>query len=183
MYYNLTDDLSIPDRWYLDEIYSSDGEIDIWEYNSIGPITVPDARLTVDVSYDGAPLDITFAGFDVLIGSSKVKELFDKEEVELLPISIKQIPTAEFYVIKILKEVDCIDREKSDFTVWEKDDPIRPDLEGEFSSFFEMVVNPAMLAGYDIVRVKGYNNAIIVSDNLKGKMEKLKISGVLFESV
>ncbi|RFS21175.1 hypothetical protein DVR12_17735 [Chitinophaga silvatica] len=182
-HYRLVDDLSINGRWFLGELTSPQIEVDVWEYNSVGPVTVSDLPLFIEVAENGVALDLTFAAFDVLICNSKSAKMLKENEVQLLPVSIIGEQDTDYYVVIILNEVDCIDRESSDFTLFEENDSIRPDLAGEFSSFFVMVVNDDLLGNLDIVRVKGFNNTVIISERLKDSIVTLGLTGIKFESV
>lgn len=182
-YYRLLDDLKIKQRWFLGEIDATDG-IDIWDYCTAGKrVTDLSPNLTVEISEKGIPLNITFSAFDILVGDEKTVALFSEAEVQKIPLSIAGIKDQSYYVLVPVLGVDCIDREKSEFTLWEPDNDIRPDLAGTYEHISKIVVDGNKMGNMDIVRISGFDNAIIISERLKEKLIAAGASGVLFEAV
>jgi hypothetical protein len=182
-YYRLLDDLGIRERWFLVEIAAVDG-IKIWDYRTAGKRVIDlSPELTVEISEKVTPLNITFSAFDVLVGDEKAGTLFSEEEVQQIPLTVNGMEDQSYYVLVPLLGVDCIDREKSVFTLWERDNDIRPDLAGTYEQISKIVVDCSKMRDMDIVRISGFDNAIIISERLKGKLTTTRISGVSFEAV
>jgi hypothetical protein len=181
-YYRLLDDLDYPERWFLGEV-NFDDEWDFWKYVTTGEVEVPGKELFVTVNDEGTPLDFTMADFELLVVNNKVAELMDKAEVQRISLKIAGYTSVNPYYLMTLKNgVDCVDEEKSDFDRFEVDDPIRPDLAGQYKSFYKLVVDPNRCNGH-IFRIKNYEGAIIVSVKLKETFEKSGVTGVKYENV
>ena len=67
--------------------------------------------------------------------------------------------------------------------VFEVNDSVRPDKAGDYRGFFKMVVNPDKCAGFNIFRIKGFSIAIVVSAEVKQKLESAGVSGAQFKRV
>lgn len=181
-YYRMLDDLYFPKRWNLQEI-NFKSEDDIWKYVSSGAVKKPQKDLVIEITDEGDPLDITMAEFEILIGNEKVAAILDDNQVQKVPISINGIIEKKYFILVILHEVDCIDRNKSEFELWEENNPIRPDLAGKYQMISNIKVDPSLMNNYDIVRIKDFNVAVIVSERLKNYFEADGITGVKFEEV
>jgi hypothetical protein len=182
-YYRMLDDLSATNRWFLGEVGAAE-EIDIWDYCTAGqPVTDLSQQLTIDITNPGVPLNITFSAFDVLVGDEKTIKIFKDEEVQKIPLSVQGETDERYYVMVVTNGVDCIDRDKSEFTLWEEDNDIRPDLAGTYRMISKIVVDGDKMGDLDIVRVKDFDVAIIVSERLKKKITDAGLSGVKFEAV
>lgn len=178
----MIDDLHFPGRWNLQGInFKSEG--DVWLYRKAGKIEAPQEDLEISIIDEGIPLDITMAEFEILIGNEKVVDILDETQVQKIPISINGIKGKSYFILVVRNEVDCVDREKSEFTLWEENNPIRPDLAGKYRMVSKIKVDPLKMAGNDILRIKDFNVAAIVSERLKKCFEAEGISGVGFEEV
>jgi hypothetical protein len=120
----------------------------------------------------------------LIILNEKAAKLFSVDEVELIPVSVKSSNSSGRYYIAVIKHaVDCIDRNKSDFEIWEKDNNMRPDKAGEYRAFYKLVVDPGLTNGFNIFRIKGYQVAVVVSEALKRKIQTGLLTGVRFKLV
>lgn len=65
------------------------------------------------------------------------------------------------------------------------DDPVRPDLAGEYSGFFKLVIDNAKAnaSGHGIFRLARFNVAIIVSAQIKSTLETAECTGTEFAHV
>jgi hypothetical protein len=183
-FYRLQDELNKPEgRWFLGSI-NFEGEWDFWRYVSAGEVDISSKELFVNIRDMGIPLDFTMADFELLIVNSKVANLVDKEEVQLIPLKVDGFKSEEVYYLMIVKnEFDCVDEEKSSFDKWEPNNSIRPDKAGQYKTFYKLVVKPESVTGKNIFRIKDYNGIIIISEDLKKKFEKGKVIGVKYKQV
>ena len=181
-YYRVLDDLSYSNRWFLGEVNFPD-EWEFWDYVTVGKLPSINKELAVEVSEKGTPLNLTMGEFEVLIADKSVAELFLDEEILKIPITIIGRESESYFILVIKKELDCIDREKSIFTLWEEGNDIRPDLAGEYESIPKMIIDVDRTKGLDIFRIKGFNVAVIVSERIKHAFEESGLTGVKFKEV
>lgn len=178
-YYELTDDINFPNRWYLGDIAFADN----WE---LAQHLDPEREYEIEVYRDGSEMDYTCnEAYGVSVVSKKFKEaLFGIAGITFAKANIIGKNTSnEFYIMAVSKELACINEEESEFQKFEINDPVRPDKAGEYRGFFKMVVDPKKCAGFNIFRVKGFSIAIVVSSQVKQNLESLGVLGAKFKSV
>lgn len=78
-------------------------------------------------------------------------------------------------------QIDCVDEENSEFSVFDKNDPVRPDLAGTYRNFFNLVIDTSKVGGRHIFRLKKYLGALIVSQEVKRRFESARVTGVTFD--
>jgi hypothetical protein len=95
---------------------------------------------------------------------------------QLFPIKV--LPDEKpYYILNILNVIDCVDREKSKFTLWTEADE-RPDLLGEYYRFDKMVLDRSKIPeGVHLFRVYGYDIVAVITKELAQEFEKNKIKG------
>ncbi len=178
-YYELTDDINFPNRWYLGDVAFADN----WE---LAQQLDPEREYEIEVYREGSEMDYTCnEAYGVSVVSKNFKEAmagisgiaFAKANI------IGKCPDSYFYIMAVPNEVECINEELSEFQKFEVNDPVRPDKAGEYRGFFKMVVSPEKCAGFNIFRVKGFSIAVVVSAQLKQKSELSGVLGVPFKSV
>ena len=178
-YYELTDDINYPNRWYLGDIAFSDN----WE---LAKHLDPKREYEIELYREGSEMDYTCnEAYGVSVVSKKFKEAlvgvagvtFAKANI----IGIRQ--DREFYIMAVPKELECINEEESEFTKFEVNDPVRPDKAGEYRGFFKMAVNPEKCAGFNMFRIKGFSIAIVVSEEVKQKLKSAGVLGTQFKCV
>ena len=181
------DELHKPkDRWFLKSLNVVDeNKISVWKFISPAKVELPDMKkLRISIREEGRPLDFTFADFEVLIINEKVAYFLNDDECQLIPVEIEGFKsTHSYFVAVLLKSVDCVDESRSAFEKWQIDDPIRPDLAGEYKSIYNLFVSPSRISGNTIFRLGKSENTIIVNENLKKQFEKNAVSGVRFKDV
>ena len=69
------------------------------------------------------------------------------------------------FLMIIETQIDCVDEERSDFDKYDFDDPVRPDLAGNYRSFFNLVVDPARIGPHHVFRLKKYLNLSKIGEN------------------
>lgn len=188
-YYLLRDDIEFPNRWYLGDVH----HVDNWLFSDPPNEFMEPCTYTIDIYRDGSEMDYTVSEtYNVPIVSEKFKsaisgiEEVDKpyHHVVIEPVNIKDRDLNEKYYVMIIEtKIDCVDEEKSNFEKFTLDDPVRPDLAGNYNGFFNLVINPQKAKGFHIFRIKNHINSIIVSEYIKKKLEKSGITGAIFDSV
>ena len=146
-----------------------------------------------EVDQDGRELDFTTSGYaDVPVVSEKVKEALSGlpeidepyKHVVLEPVRFTSETVRNKYFVMIIEtQLDCVDETRSKFETIAEDDPIRPDLAGEYGVFLSLVVDPPKIGDHHIFRIKRASRAIIVSEEVKRRFEEAGVIGAEFESV
>lgn len=183
-YYQLKDHVTIRDRWFLGEI-NFQHEFDFWKYTHSGKIPPPDVdELKIVISFDGKPLDFTFAAFDLMIVNEKTANLFSELEVQLFPVKILNFKSdTNYFLMTTTIGIDCFDYKNSVYELWEENNNIRPDKAGKIYSIQKLVIDTSKLDSVEIFRLTSYDLIIIVNENVRKKMIKQKITGIKFEEI
>ena len=180
-YYRLLDDLEIKKRWFIGELENIDW--DFWQYIRAKPLDeIPTKPMPIEMQEKGIPLDFTYAAFELPIVNKITKELFSINDVNFYLV-INKLFKEEYYLMHILHQVDCVDEKKSTFDKFEENDPIRPDLAGQYKTIYKLKLKKDIKFNHDIFRVKNYDTAIIISEKIKNKFEELNLIGVEFQEV
>ncbi|MBE2898413.1 hypothetical protein HPC37_06230 [Pasteurellaceae bacterium 20609_3] len=82
----------------------------------------------------------------------------------------------------IHNEIDCVDEERSEFTKFEEDDPVRPDLAGEYDGFYKLKLDYSRI-NKELFRLGKFSIAIIISERLKKLLMENNITGIEFTEV
>ncbi len=176
-YYDLMDDINYPNRWYLGDVL----DVDNWSFLDPSPSIFEKDTYELEVYQNGEEMDLTLTeAFGLLVASEKVKKLFEAvpdAAVRFIPVTItnKKVSTNYYLMITMLK-IDAVDQKKSDFTRYEKNDPVRPDFAGKYSGFYKLVIDESKAAGHSIFRIEGYDVTIIASEVVKQKFEDAGIA-------
>lgn len=157
-YYRLIDELhETENRWFLKSLNLVDeNEISVWDFISTEKVEIPEnKKLIMSIRNEGRPLDFTFADFEVIIVNEKVAYFLDDDECQLIPVEIEGIEnTHSYFVAILLNNIDCVDESKSIFEKWQADDPIRPDLTGQYKSIYKLVINRSKISKKKIFRLE-----------------------------
>lgn len=178
-YYELTDDINFPNRWYLGDIAFTDN----W---GLAQRLDPEREYEIELCRDGSEMDYTCTEvYGVSVVSKKFKDaVFGIAGITFAKVNIFGKKTiSEFYIMAVAQELACINEEESEFQKFEVNDPVRPDKAGEYRGFLKMVVDPKKCAGFNIFRVKGFSIAIVVNAQVKQNLESEGVLGAQFKSV
>lgn len=188
-YYRLRDDINFSSRWYLGDVQ----HVDNWLYRNPPVDFMEPGRGSLEIYQDGKEMDFTLTErYAVpIISGDFVEALSGLDEVDkpyhyvvFNEVEILDKPVSKSYFAMIIEtQLDCVDESKSDFKKYAINDPVRPDRAGEYSAFFNLVIDPSKTEGKHIFRVKKHLGAIIVSEEVKNRLEKAGVTGAVFESV
>jgi hypothetical protein len=87
-----------------------------------------------------------------------------------------------FCIANLTNFIKALDYEKSVYTRFRDDFP-NPNVRGEISGITKYVLRKNNLKGFDIIRLKDYEQAFFVSEKFKEIFEKIKFTGYSFEEV
>ncbi|CAI8817198.1 MULTISPECIES: imm11 family protein [Pseudomonas] len=188
-YYLLREDVQFPERWYLGDIKHCNN----WLFIDPPSEYMEPCTYALEVLEEGVSLDFSLAGYasvpilsekarDALVGIPDVDEPY--MNVVLEPVTVAgEHAHDRHYVMIVETQLDCVDESRSAFKKYEVNDPVRPDRAGEYSVFLSLVIDPARVQGKHIFRVKKHSGALIVSEEVKLRLERADLSGMLFEGV
>lgn len=182
MYYDLSDDIDYPERWYLGEVKG----IDNWLFRSKKDVLFANRSYQVELVKDGTETDFTLTGaFGVPIVSQRVRDqLIDTSSIKFIPVDIinKEV-SKQYYIMIILSHIDCIDEKLSEFEKFEESDPVRPDKAGQYKGFFKMVIDKNKVRGESVFRIENFGVAIIISEKIKNELTQINVTGCDFAPV
>ncbi|MDC0711475.1 hypothetical protein POL68_23590 [Stigmatella sp. ncwal1] len=186
-YFRLMDDVSIPGRWELGVPVDQQGrEVDDpWMFKNGVPVCI-DGRLKVPIQLPGKALDYSLAGIGVapiihVRAASLLKELAPND-VQLFPVDINGQPD-QFYILNATRVKKCIDDEASEeVTYWAAEDG-QPEKVGQYQGVHGMRIDPARVGNAWIFRTWGWTIALIVSEEIKEALERIRATGVKFREV
>jgi hypothetical protein len=187
-FYELKDDLEFPKRWHLKmPVCIEEKDEYAWEFNTGSKVCYYDKKhFKIDLQYEGEILDFTFAGFDIPIVQKRVGEIIQdicENDIQRIPIIVEGREFLNFDILNIISKVDCIDREKSQYTLWSEDDG-REDIVGHYKEVYPLHIKPSLIPkNCHIFRIDKYESVIVVSEILKNKLENMDIKGITFQQL
>lgn len=188
-YYLIRQDFSDSEKWVLGDIH----HVDNWLFRDPPDHFMEPGQYHLDVRLGGAEVDYSLAGYasvpvvsdrfvDCLAGLPEVDEPY--RNVVFERVHIKGAEVSRGYHLMIIEaRVDCIDEEQSSFEVFEENDPVRPDLAGKYRIFSNLVVDGAKAGGRHIFRLEKYSGVVLVSEEVKFRLEQAGVTGAVFGSV
>lgn len=188
-YYLLREDVQFPGRWYLGDIKHCNN----WLFIDPPAEYMESCTYALEVLEEGVNLDFSLAGYasvpilskkakDALAGIPDVDEPYMNVVLEPVTVAGKQA-LDHYYVMIVETQIDCVDESRSVFEKYEVNDPVRPDRVGEYRVFLNLVIDPVKAQGKHIFRVKKHLGAVIVSEDVKLRLERAGLAGGLFEGV
>lgn len=193
-YFELSINLLDQKAWHLGDISREDlaaGEN--WRF--VQPPMVPmDSPLRTNgqgpfktvLKNNGKPKDYSIAGYaSVPIVKFKVTKCLDGlDGFTVFPVTIEGFAQRDLYhIVHFWDVVDCFDEAQSQFEVIPENDPIRPDLAGNYRSVSRLVIDPKRAEGKHIFRLARLENRIIVSQEVKRRFQEAGVTGAVFDPV
>jgi len=180
-YFELLDDVTVPNRWHLGEVTLPD-------------LTEPRLRagigfeaggnLAASVTRPGRVLDFSLTSFAVPLATRQLGEAIGAiagPDAQVLPVRIAD--QSGMVVLNSVRVVKCLDEARSEFIKWTKQDH-RADLAGQYRQVTRLVLDPgAIPADAHFFRVEGWLVALIVSEAVKDAMERVGCLGAKFIDV
>jgi hypothetical protein len=180
-YYQLIDDINFPQRWYLGDIIGTE---DNWQFTEGQEVneSLCKESLHILIYQDGQPMDYTIGSFSVPIVSERVKiQLGGIKNLQFIPVIIKDRKLdSKYFIMVVTSSIGCVNEALSEFGKFVKDDPVRPDLAGQYSWFTKLIVDPSETNGEDIFRIDKTRSYLVVSERVKDALEDANITGVKF---
>lgn len=167
-YFELTDDKSLRDRWFLKSPRTDDGvEVDPRSFITGTPVEAA-APLYIPLRRPGLELDFTLADFSMPV---VLREIAARLEAAV-PGAVQRFPATvegadrEYDVVNVTHRVACLDEERSRITYWTHLDH-RPELAGGYRMVLDLTVDPHRADACDIFRIAGWEVPLIVSARVR----------------
>jgi hypothetical protein len=185
-FFRLLDDLYFQGRWYLSTVSDADN----WRLVCPPVLGVGDPLwgqvLKVELRKSGVPLDYSLAGYAgvPVVSFEALRAISGLEGFTALPAKIVGFQQkTSYHILHFWDEADCVDERSSRFEKYQVDDPVRPDLAGNYSAFFRLVIDPSRVGGKHIFRLARSGNEVIVSEEVKRRFENTGVTGAVFQDV
>jgi hypothetical protein len=185
-YFQLSDNVSIPGRWELGHPADARGhEVeDPWMFREGHPVEMK-KRLTVPIEEPGKTLDFSLAGFSTPVVRASVANIFLEmapQDVQLIPVDIQGHPD-QYLILVATKLIRCIDDAASEEVLYWLPEDGRPEKVGQYRDVYGMRIDPAKVGNAKVFRTWGWSIALIVSEDIKLALERIKATGVKFAPV
>ena len=176
-YHQLRDDMTSPARWHLGEILSADGDEPLLDDGQV----CEKGALVAEVTHPGPVLSFSLTSFNTPIVSGPLARAIGPiagMDVQCLPVVIAG--QSGFQVMNVVRVVDCLDEEHSEFLKWTERDH-RPDLVGRYKQVVNLRLDRSRIpADANFFRVARWTVALIVSDAVRKAMENVGCDGAKF---
>ena len=185
-YFELTDDMSSPERWVLDDTLDAQGNrVGARLYLNERPVRF-DGHLRVPILHPGNPLDFSFADSgDFPVVTEKVASTLAElapGDVQLYPAVVDSRPEP-YFLVNVARLVRCIDDKTSEEVLYWKLEDNRPELLGHYRSVLGIRIDPSKVSDAKVFRTWGYPQALLVSEDVKAALERTGATGLEFREV
>jgi hypothetical protein len=138
--------------------------------------------------------DYPFTSDSLPVYSSRLKSLMEElgiEGIQYLPLKIGRrdgvINVNGYHIANYLRVIDCLDRERSVYQVWTKENLLfwekRPYMLGTFRDVKKAVINSEKIGNVPIFRLWGWELMVIVREDVKQAVEEAGIIGCVFREI
>jgi hypothetical protein len=180
-YYRIEQDMSRK-RWFLEEPLDRNGrEVDVWAFTS-GDVVDVASPLQLQVDVAGPPLNSTLGPFEIPVVTEAIGTRLAAvapDDLQRIPARIKGTPGG-YEVLNILTTVPCLDEERSVLKWWGAADS-QPEKVGTYRMVRpDMTLLADRIVRQRLFRVKGWEVALIASEDVKVALEEMDVTGVVF---
>jgi len=183
-FFELADDVNVPHRWHLAMPRNSQGlKVDDAQFTDGAPVHLQE-RLRIPVEIAGRPLDFTEAGLRIPVVHVRVASMFAElapEDVQLLPVDVEGQPE-QYLILVATRLIRCIDEQASRIELWTHEDGV-PHKVGQYFSVRDLRIDKAQVGRAKVLRCEGWEGPLIVSEELKDALERMRATGTRFEEV
>lgn len=191
-YFEMLQDMSIADRWYLTNPVDRHG-------TEVGSLLWDGQLLTLEepvrvqrspFAKVGRPID--YCELDGISGIApvvhiKVAMLFRQlatSDVQLIAAEVDGVPE-QYYIVNVVRICKCVDEKASRYVerYTEADAPVFADRIGEYKSIRGLRIDKSKVGDAQIFRIWGWHQSLVVSEEVKAGMERVRTVGVRFEEV
>jgi hypothetical protein len=177
--------MSLADSWLLSGFVSADGvEVLRWDCGYGRRIQEP-GPLFAKILKAGREIDLDFNTWNTMVVSAKARGILEEwapAAIQYIPVSISD-SSQPYFVANVIQLVDCLDETLSLVRRFEPNNPVRPDRAGEIWSVMDLRIEASRADGCHIFRIAKYDQAMIVSEKLKGALESAGTTGFIYVDV
>jgi len=183
-FFKLSDDVSVPYRWHL--AMPTDGQgrkVDDEEFRRGSPVQFKE-RLRIPVEIAGKPLDFSEAGIKIPVVHVRIASMLAEiapADVQLIPVDIEGHPD-QYLILNALHRIRCIDEQASRIQLWTHEDGV-PHKVGQYLTVRDMRIDKAKVGDAKVLRPEGWPSTLIVSEEIKAALERMKATGTKFAEV
>jgi hypothetical protein len=143
---------------------------------------------------EGELLDFPFTNNDLHVYSAKLVDLMlglGVTQIQYIPLKIinrwNDQEILDYSIANYLQVIDCLDRVRSKYKVWTKENLLfwekRSYMLGTFQGVSEVVLNKDHIGDSKLFRLWGWNCMVVVREEIKTSIEKAGITGCLFSEL
>ncbi|WP_375758590.1 imm11 family protein [Corallococcus exercitus] len=184
-YFELSEDVQAG-TWYLGDPVDDQGQEveDPWQFRAGRPVSIS-GRLTVPIDQQGRALDFSTAGVGLApVVHVQVASVFAElapEDVQFIPVRIKGMPD-QYVILVATKCILCIDEQASAVQFWTAEDGL-PEKVGSYYAVDDLHIDVKKVGTTKVFRTEGWKIALIVSEDIKHALERIRATGVRFTPV
>jgi hypothetical protein len=186
-------DEAAPSRllWYLDIQMI---ELEPWDL--MAGRRIENWNLDTTAYYEGevAHIDFPFTDNDLPVYSPRLKLLMERlavTEIQYLPLRVahqdRRSEVSGYYLANYLRLIDCLDRKRSEYQVWTRDNlPFwekRPRMLGTFRDVTKAVLDTTKIGDVRVFRVWGWDVMVVVGGDVKQAIEEAGMTGCRFTEI
>jgi hypothetical protein len=103
-------------------------------------------------------------------------------DVQLIPVNIQGHPD-QYLILVTTKRIRCIDDKASEEVRYWKPEHGQPERIGDYKSVMGLRIDVSKVGDAKVFRTEGWDIALIVSEDIKQALERIKATGVEFTRV
>ncbi|HEY0154080.1 MAG TPA: hypothetical protein VGB92_18850 [Longimicrobium sp.] len=166
-YYELQDDVTIPNRWFVREPVAGGAPPVRGNEFLRGTVIQHSGQFFAGLRRPGEPLDFTFADFGVPIVRRDIAERLGslaEGDLQRIPVEIGG-QSGAYDIINVVAVADCLNKKRSKITYWTEADGL-PEKVGKCFSVIDPVIDPVRVGAHDVFRIAGWVPPIVVSERV-----------------
>ena len=185
-YYRLKENVQ-SGYWYLGDPLDAQGQgvDDPYVFRAGRPVHV-EGRLKIPINEPGKPREYCTAGLGMApIVHVRVASLFAElapDDVQLLPVDVQGQPD-QYLILVATKLIRCIDDAACEEVRYWLPEHGQPERVGDYKSVSELRIDPTKVGDAKVFRTRGWNLALIVSEDIKQSLERARVTGAQFTEV
>ncbi len=180
-----------PLLWYLDLPLKPQDELDLRRGKYFAHW---DADTTALYDDEVERTDFPVTSNDLPVYSPHLIDLMKQvgvDEIQYLPIRIAhrqmQHEITGYHIANYLRVIDCLDRSRSDYQVWTKENLLfwdkRPWMLGTFRDVRKPILDATKIGGIPVFRLWGWEAMVLIRSDIKHAIEDAGITGCRFTEV
>ncbi|NBC44296.1 imm11 family protein [Corallococcus exiguus] len=184
-FFELSDDASWPGRWLLDDPMDAGlQELEDARIFNRGHRVRIEGRLRIPVEHPGQALDFTQTSSMVPVVGRRVAAIFADlapNDVQLILANVEG-EKDPFRILVATRLIRCIDEPRSRVQFWTAEDGL-PEKVGKYYAVDDLHIDPTQVGEAKVFRLEGWAGTLIVSEDIKLALERIRATGMRFTEV